>query len=88
MTGRSRRIELYRLPPYSPNYNPTEGAWKETQKRVTHNRFFHTVEERNCACSRPSGAARWRRNSALVATFESFKANPEVLAGQVRRFLG
>jgi transposase len=68
-----RRIELYRLPPYSPNYNPTEGAWKETKKRVTHNRFFHTVEE---------------RDSALVATFESFKANPEVLAGQVRRFLG
>jgi transposase len=67
------RIELFRLPPYSPNYNPTEGAWKETKKRTTHNRFFHTVQE---------------RDAALVATFEAFKANPQLLAGQVRRFLG
>jgi len=67
------RLELFRLPAYSPNYNPTEGAWKETKKRTTHNRFFRTVEE---------------RDAALVVTFESFKANPALLAGQVRRFLG
>lgn len=68
-----RRIELFRLPPYSPNYNPTEGAWKETKKRTTHNRFFHTVEE---------------RDAALVGTFEAFQAHPELLAGHVARFLG
>jgi len=67
-----RRIELFRLPPYSPNFNPTEGAWKETRKRTTHNRFFHTPEE---------------RDAALVATFEAFKTNPGLLAGHVRRFL-
>jgi transposase len=67
------RIELFRLPPYSPNYNPTEGAWKETKKRTTHNRFFHTAQE---------------RDAALVATFESFKAEPHLLAGHVRRFVG
>jgi transposase len=71
--GRNRaRIELFRLPPYSPNYNPTEGAWKETKKRTTHNRFFHTTGE---------------RDAALVETFEAFKANPALLAGHVARFV-
>jgi transposase len=64
---------LFRLPPYSPNFNPTEGAWKETKKRTTHNRFFHTTDE---------------RDTALVATFAAFQANPALLAGKVARFLG
>lgn len=25
-----RRIELHRLPPYSPEFNPAEGVWKAT----------------------------------------------------------
>jgi transposase len=71
--GRNQhRIELSRLPPYSPNLNPTEGAWKETKKRTTHNRFFRTVEE---------------RDSALSLTFDTFRANPALLAGHVARFV-
>jgi transposase len=66
------RIELFRLPPYSPNFNPTEGAWKQTKKLTTHNRFFHTTEE---------------RDAALVHTFETFKSNPSLLAGHVARFI-
>jgi transposase len=66
------RLELFRLPAYSPNLNPIEGAWKETKKRTTHNRFFRTVEE---------------RDAALVVTFETFQAAPAILAGQVARFL-
>lgn len=66
------RLELFRLPPYSPNLNPIEGAWKETKKRTTHNRFFRTVDE---------------RDAALVVTFESFQAQSAILAGQVARFL-
>ena len=66
------RIELFRLPPYSPNYNPTEGAWKETKKRTTHNRFFRTTDE---------------RDAALVGTFDAFKSNPTLLAGHVARFI-
>ena len=66
------RIELCRLPPYSPNFNPQEGAWKETKKRTTHNRFFHTTEE---------------RDAALTATFDAFRADPTLLAGHVARFL-
>jgi len=71
--GRNRRrVELFRLPPYSPNFNPTEGAWKETKKRTTHNRFFHTTAE---------------RDTALVATFKAFQADPALLAGHVARFV-
>ena len=66
------RLELFRLPPYSPNLNPIEGAWKETKKRTTHNRFFRTVDE---------------RDAALVLTFKGFQAQPAILAGQLTRFL-
>ncbi len=50
------RIELCRLPPYSPEFNPIEGVWKVTKKRTTHNRFFHTAAE---------------RDAALVSTFQT-----------------
>jgi DDE superfamily endonuclease len=67
-----RRIELHRLPPYSPEYNPTEGVWKATRKFTTHNRFYRTVEE---------------RDAALTATFRMFQSDPQRLAPQVARFL-
>ena len=66
------RIELHRLPPYSPNFNAIEGAWKETKKQTTHNRFFRTAEE---------------RDAALVATFELFQSKPSMLSGLTARFL-
>jgi transposase len=66
------RLELHRLPSYSPNLNPIEGAWKETKKRTTHNRFFKTTDE---------------RDSALRRTFSAFDSDPALLAGQVARFL-
>lgn len=68
----AHRIELCRLPPYSPNFNAIEGAWKETKKRTTHNRFFRTTDE---------------RDAALVATFKTFQSEPALLAGHVARFL-
>lgn len=66
------RIELFRLPPYSPNLNPIEGAWKETKKQTTHNRFFHTTDE---------------RDNALRITFGFFRSYPSLLSGHVARFL-
>lgn len=63
-------IELYRLPPYSPEFNPTEGVWKTTRKFVTHNRFFATVAE---------------RDGALTEAFEKFRAEPTLIAGHVAR---
>lgn len=66
------RIELFRLPPYSPELNGIEGVWKVTKKKTTHNRFYRTTEE---------------RDAALVSTFETFKAYPQMIAGHVERFL-
>lgn len=72
LSANGHRIELFRLPPYSPNLNPIEGTWKATKKRTTHNRFFHTTAE---------------RDEALVGTFSDFQAQPSLLAGHVARFL-
>lgn len=66
------RIELFRLPPYSPEFNGIEGVWKTTKKATTHNRFFANVAE---------------RDGALTETFESFRARPALVAGHVARFL-
>ena len=64
-------IELFRLPPYSPQLNAIEGVWKATRKYTTHNRFYKTVEE---------------RNSALRKTFLYFQRKPDLVSGYVRRF--
>lgn len=66
------RIELFRLPPYSPEFNPIEGVWKVTKKRTTHNRFYKTTEE---------------RDAALCATFDTFRTMPKLIANHVARFL-
>lgn len=65
------KIELHRLPPYSPEFNPTEGVWKTTRKLATHNRFYATVQERDCA---------------LKQTFGQFQQTPELISNQVARF--
>jgi transposase len=65
-------IELHRLPPYSPEFNPTEGVWKLTRKMTTHNQFFGTTTE---------------RDMALEATFRRFQHDSSLLAPQVKRFL-
>jgi len=71
LSANTHRIELHRLPPYSPNLNPTEGVWKATRKLATHNRFYATVDE---------------RDAALTATFETFRVSPHLVAGNVARF--
>jgi transposase len=65
------RLELHRLPPYSPELNPTEGVWKTTRRRTTHNRFYPTVDV---------------RDAALTATFAEFRRRPALIAGHVARF--
>lgn len=39
LAGNKHQVELFRLPPYSPNLNGIEGGWKETKKHTTHNRL-------------------------------------------------
>jgi transposase len=67
----SDKIELHRLPGYSPEFNPTEGVWKATRKFTTHNRFYRTVEE---------------RDAALRKTFTRFQRCPGLISGHVARF--
>lgn len=40
----SSRITVYRLPSYSPDYNPIEYLWKKVKKNATHNRYFPQFE--------------------------------------------
>jgi len=67
----TQAIELHRLPPYSPEFNATEGVWKVTRKLATHNRFYPTVEE---------------RDAALTATFTVFQRQPQLIAAHVIRY--
>ena len=36
----SRQIEVFSLPPYSPDFNAMERLWHYTRKESTHNRYF------------------------------------------------
>ena len=40
----SNVLELFFLPPYSPDLNPIEMLWKKTRRNVTHNRFFASLQ--------------------------------------------
>jgi transposase len=40
----SKRITAYRLPSYSPDYNPIEMLWKKIKERETHLHYFPTFE--------------------------------------------
>lgn len=72
LAANQHRIELYRLPPYSPEFNGIEGIWKTAKKTTTHNRFYRTTEE---------------RDAALTKTFIAFDRTPAQIAGHVARFL-
>ena len=38
-------IELFHIPPYTPEMNPIEQIWKEIRKRGFHNEFFSSLEK-------------------------------------------
>jgi len=43
------KIELVYLAPYSPELNPVERAWWYMRKKITHNRYVKSLEERKIA---------------------------------------
>jgi transposase len=65
------RIELHRLPPYSPEFMPMEGVWKATRRHTTHNAFFLTPDQRDIA---------------LRKTFQRFQRAPSLIEAHVERF--
>ena len=38
------RLTLYKLPAYSPDFNPIEKVWKRIKKDETHLQYFHSEE--------------------------------------------
>ena len=71
LADNKRKIELFRLPPYSPEFNPMEPVWKATRKMTTHNRFYATTGE---------------RDAALRSTFAKFQRRPDLISAHVERF--
>ena len=43
--SRKHRLSVYRLPAYSPDYNPIEGLWKKIKRYGTHMKYFPDVED-------------------------------------------
>lgn len=43
------KLELFFLPPYSPEMNAIERAWWYLRKKITHNRFTMSLKERKTA---------------------------------------
>ena len=42
--NRDRLVFVF-LPPYSPEFNPIERVWRVTRRKVTHNRYFLSIED-------------------------------------------
>lgn len=40
------KLELVYLPPYSPELNPIERAWWYMRKKITHNRYVQSMDDR------------------------------------------
>jgi transposase len=64
-------IEVFNLPPYSPELNAEERIWHHTRMCATHNRYFETKEE---LCD------------ALFAAFEQMQRNPGSIQGYLQPF--
>jgi transposase len=40
------KLEIVYLPPYSPELNPIERAWWYMRKKITHNRYIQSMDQR------------------------------------------
>jgi transposase len=66
-----RRMEVFCLPPYSPELNAEERLWQFTRKNATHNRFFENPAEL-CA--------------SLFRTFDDIQKHSEKILGLLAPF--
>lgn len=44
-TSSKKRLTLFRLPPYSPDFNPIEGLWRNIKKAATHLMYFPSFDD-------------------------------------------
>jgi transposase len=66
-----KRLDVYLLPPYSPEFNDVERIWHYTRIKSTHNRYFDTTEE---LCQ------------SLFSTFADIQQHPEEILGLMKPF--
>ena len=66
------KIEVYNLPPYSPEFNATETLWHHTRMKGTHNRFFKSQSE---------------IIETLDEVFTGMQKNPDEIKGYLKPFL-
>lgn len=64
-------IEVYNLPPYSPELNAAEPLWKHTRKVGTHNRYFDNENE---------------IMDTLTKVFKGIQKNPKHIEGYIKPF--
>jgi transposase len=64
-------IEVYNLPPYSPEFNAAEPLWKHTRKIGTHNRYF---DNENAIMD------------TLTKVFKGIQKNPKHIEGYIKPF--
>ena len=64
-------LEVYQLPPYSPEFNATERLWQHTRKNGTHNRYFISEDE---------------LVGTLTRVFSEMQDRPQTIRGYLRPF--
>jgi len=71
LSDNRHRIEVFHLPPYSPELNAIERVWHYTRVQATHNRYFDTPEE---LCH------------SLFTTFDGIQDDPDKILGLLKPF--
>ena len=66
-----RWLEVHQLPPYSPEFNPTERLWQHTRRTGTHNRYF---------------ASRAELETTLTRVFGEMQCHPATIRSYLRPF--
>jgi transposase len=67
-----KNIEVFNLPPYSPELNAVEALWHHTRMKGTHNRYFETKDE---------------IIDTLTRVFISIQKKPDQIRGYLNPFL-
>ena len=65
------KIELIRLPAYSPDLNPIEQVWRKTRREMTHNRYYKNAGE--LESSLDEYFKKFRKENQELRTLCSFK---------------
>lgn len=64
-------LEVFNLPPYSPEFNAAEPLWKYTRKCGTHNKYFRSSDE---------------IIAAITGVFDDMQSNPDLIKGYLKPF--